>query len=161
MTAVSAWIVDPQGRPVPGVDVLLTAQGWRGQRWAARSDARGRATFELPPMNARSAGTLTASVPSLGVERSGRLGEVLLVTVAGAARPQLPARTMDRAPSATIAPPGADALMSVARAVDPTGRTAAQLAEALRSASPEAVAVATEWLGHILSAPNAPSAGGG
>ncbi len=80
MTAVSAWIVDPQGRPVPGVDVLLTAQGWRGQRWAARSDARGQATFEVPPMNARSAGMLTASVPSLGAERSGRLGEVLLVT---------------------------------------------------------------------------------
>ena len=108
MTAVSAWIVDPQGRPVPGVDVLITAQGWRGQRWAARSDARGRATFELPPMNARSAGTLTASVPALGVERSGRLGEVLLVTVAGATRPRLPEQAMGRAASAAVSHPQVD-----------------------------------------------------
>ena len=81
MTAVSAWIVDPQGRPVPGVDVLLTAQGWRGQRWAARSDARGRATFEVPPVAMRGGGRWTVALPGGGASRSGRMDEALILTV--------------------------------------------------------------------------------
>ena len=152
MRAVSAWIVDPQGRPVPGVDVLLTAQGWRGQRWAARSDADGRATFELPSAALRGAGTWHATVPAFGLRAA--------IDARSRVRIVVPVqRTAARAPAA-VAPPDSKALALAARSADSTGRMSDQLSRALRGASPEAVAIATMWLGQFAKAPNTPNAGG-
>jgi len=95
MSTVAAWIVDPQGRAVPGVDVELTAQGWRGQRRWGRSDQRGAVRFAVPPVAVRGGGRWTVAVPGVGASRSGRMDETLILTVPS--RPSDPRHQLPRA----------------------------------------------------------------
>ena len=142
MTAVSAWIVDPQGRPVPGVDVLLTAQGWRGQRWAARSDARGRATFEVPPVAMRGGGRWTVALPGGGVQADLDLKTPLRLVVP--ARAPAPVQAHAPAQGLRSGSHAASQLLRWAQSVDRSGRQAAALGAAMTEASPAALQVSLQ-----------------
>ena len=152
MTTVSAWIVDPQGRAVPGVDVELTAQGWRGQRWAGRSDARGQVSIVLPNAALRNAGQWIAYVPSSGVRA--------VIDPRTPSRLVVPVQQQRQIFHSAKGDVDSSDIQQFARSVDPTGRALAALQNALSHASPQAVAISRQWLRQHAALTKATTAGG-
>jgi hypothetical protein len=149
MSTVAAWIVDPQGRAVPGVDVELTAQGWRGQRWWGRSDQRGAVRFDVPPMALRGGGRWTVAVPGIGARAVGDLKTPLRLVVP--VRTAAPVQAQSPAQNLHAGSDAASQLLRWAQSADRSGRQAAALRAAMASASPAAVQVGLELASELVA----------